>query len=371
MVKKLVIFPANYPPHKGGLETHVQGFAETISKKDFKVLIFTPRVKGSLESENKGGLKILRYPSFEVIGNFFVPNLFSLRFWKQYKKMKKFNSSVVMTRTSFFVNSTIGFLYSVFNKKKLIHVEHGSDFSKLDSWFKSVLSKLYVKLISVPHMKKADMLVGVSNASKNFITKLSKRKDVFVIRRGINYSKIEGIKPHKFNNKTILFVGRLIDGKGVQDLIKSKKYWKKDYDLFIIGEGPYMKTLKSLSSDKNIKFLGAKSFEEVISYMKGSFCVVNPSHTEGLPTTVIEGVLSQTSVIATDVGGTFEVLEDFWDKKSYFLIKPKKVKDLASAINKLQVFKSNEKAINFVKKRFSWEEHTKRYEELIKDLEKK
>jgi glycosyltransferase involved in cell wall biosynthesis len=55
---------------------------------------------------------------------------------------------------------------------------------------------------------------------------------------------------------------------------------------------------------------------------------VNPSYQEGLPTTVIEGLLSQCVVVATRVGGTSEIS----DQKDLVLVRPGEVQELADAL---------------------------------------
>ena len=56
--------------------------------------------------------------------------------------------------------------------------------------------------------------------------------------------------------------------------------------------------------------------------------LINPSHQEGLPTTVLEGLLSRCVVVATDVGGTKEIS----DHKDLILVKPGEVKDLQKGL---------------------------------------
>lgn len=56
---------------------------------------------------------------------------------------------------------------------------------------------------------------------------------------------------------------------------------------------------------------------------------VNPSFQEGLPTTVIEALIAGCQVIATDVGGTREILQ----YASFTLIAPRNVNALLDAIS--------------------------------------
>jgi len=54
-----------------------------------------------------------------------------------------------------------------------------------------------------------------------------------------------------------------------------------------------------------------KEKEFIRKFLSESNCIlINPSYQEGLPTTVIEGLLTKSVVIATDVGGTREISEE-------------------------------------------------------------
>ena len=87
--------------------------------------------------------------------------------------------------------------------------------------------------------------------------------------------------------------------------------------------------------------------------------LVNPSHQEGLPTTVLEGLLSGCVVVATDVGGTKEIS----DKDDLILVKSGEVKDLQKA---LEYALQNHKKLSglsyvSVKKKFDWTKNVEKY----------
>ena len=66
---------------------------------------------------------------------------------------------------------------------------------------------------------------------------------------------------------SLFYVGHLTKTKGVQQILKALKSLK-EYQLFIIGDGPYRKALEKLAADLGIKkrvfFLGKMSNEEVL-----------------------------------------------------------------------------------------------------------
>ena len=119
---KLSIYPGMYVPHIGGLETHVDELVKHL-KDEYEIVVIAPCIPKSAPLHEIRHEKIIiqRYPAFEIVQHFPIPNIFSKQFWKCIIK-----SDVYMTRTRFFPNSLLGFLVSKLYKKPNIHVEHGS-----------------------------------------------------------------------------------------------------------------------------------------------------------------------------------------------------------------------------------------------------
>ena len=188
------------------------------------------------------------------------------------------------------------------------------------------------------------------------------------------FQAIEKIDPRsdlreKYQNKTIIaFIGRLIEGKGAHDLITAIAQLKRDDIVtFIIGGGPEEKRLRKQSYDhaldEQIVFFRNQPFEQAISILKTADIVVNPSYTEGLPTSVTEAALCKKAIIATNVGGTSEVITGNDDG---YLLEPRNIERLKEALTTLienpeKRLAFGQKAYQGVKNKFDWNESTKKY----------
>lgn len=380
--KKILIFSPFYPPHIGGLEGHSDEFNKHLSQKNIEISVFTPRLpKCAPESEvchNK--VKILRFPAFEFIHNYPIPKFWQAHFWRQWNSLFDEDYDIVISRTRFFFPSLMALWYAQKQGRPFIHIEHGSDFAQFNGKLKTKLGKLYDLILGRIVLRSADCIIGNSRASANFIEKLSGRTDCKVIYRGANTAKIEGIEPNhklqeKYQGKTIItFIGRLIDGKGVHDLITAIAQLKQnDIITFIIGNGPEESRLKNLVSkyrlEKQIIFFGNLPFVEAIGVLKVADIVVNPSYTEGLPTSVTESALCQKAIIATHVGGTPEIITGNNDG---YLIEPKNIEELKEKLSDLinhpekrEVFGQN--AYQEVKNKFSWDHAIDQYLEIFSE----
>lgn len=121
------------------------------------------------------------------------------------------------------------------------------------------------------------------------------------------------------------FIGRLNERKGVRDLFRAMASLGKDASLDVIG-GPdtkeYMAELEGIASglpSGMLKLHGWQDGERIRSIVEGDCCLVLPSYQETLPVVIAEAMAMGKIVIATDVGGIREMVED---GQTGFLFKP-------------------------------------------------
>ena len=110
---------------------------------------------------------------------------------------------------------------------------------------------------------------------------------------------------------SFLYVGQIERHKGVELLINAFKKLEGDYGLLIVGPGSMLEELKENTKDARIKFLGSKSKEEVRELMQKADCLVVPSLCyENSPTVIYEAFANNLPVIASDLGGIPELLDE-------------------------------------------------------------
>lgn len=379
-MKKILNFCPYYPPHIGGLEKHAIELHEKLTQKGLGVTVFTPNIPLVQEDiRNENGVTVIRYPAFEVIHNFPLPRFWSIKFWKMFLDLFQKDFDAVFSITMFFHSPLLAFPYSKIKKKKWIHIEHASDYTKSESALVSVIARIYTDTLGRLALMASDTNIAPSQSAAKFISRFTSKPSV-VIYRGMPFEEIDKIQSNlelkeKFQGKKIVtYVGRLISGKGIIDLVESiSKINRDDFVLLVIGDGPeetgLKKMAKKLSIQDKIEFLGAKSFDEVLRILKVTDVFVNPSYNEGLPTTVLEAGVCECAIVATDVGGTREIITH---NKSGILIEPKDIENMALSIESL--LKDESKRIKFgqsakeeIFERFNWEKSVNQY---IKQIEK-
>lgn len=159
------------------------------------------------------------------------------------------------------------------------------------------------------------------------VTKLLEKADKTLIRRRLGFPK---------NSKIILFVGRLHPIKNVDLLVKAFKSiegMKSDsVYLVLVGDGPQKNQIKSLIEELNlrrkVRLLGHLLHHNVLELMVGSDMLVLPSSIEGNPRVIIEAAACKLPIVATNVPGINDVVEN---GVSAILVKPE-VSELEEAI---------------------------------------
>jgi glycosyltransferase involved in cell wall biosynthesis len=270
----------------------------------------------------------------------------------------------IITHTRFFLTSLIWWLFARKNKIKWIHIEHWSDYVKLNSNFKNLVAKIYDKLIWKWIFKKADKLVWVSNACKSFIQKNFVDREVKIVYRGVKL-KEKNIKK-KWEIK-LVFIGRLVKLKWVDYLLEAFNNLKINNKLIIIWDWEEKENLeKFVKENNNIEFLGFKNKDFIENFLAENNCIlINSSYQEWLPTTVIEGLFYKNVVIASNVWWTSEIsdkkdliLFEAWDKKQL----EEKIIFAIKNYNDLKWL-----SFNGIKEKFSWEENILKYYKILNE----
>ncbi|AFV22942.1 glycosyl transferase, group 1 [Methanolobus psychrophilus R15] len=170
-------------------------------------------------------------------------------------------------------------------------------------------------------LKNADSIIAVSKWIKNEVElAIGPNPKIIYLPNGINFSALqEG--GSKFENPSVshpslFFIGRLIKFKGVDLLISSLYYVKKqvpDIHLYVAGQGPQASNLKKLAQklglESNITFLGFLSEHDKQVFLHECDVFVIPSRYETFGIVVLEALEAGIPVVASNVGGIPDILE--------------------------------------------------------------
>ncbi|KRS21862.1 hypothetical protein AAY72_06335 [Alishewanella sp. WH16-1] len=239
------------------------------------------------------------------------------------------------------IGGVVGRLVKLFNPSiKVIYTAHGFHFyrgSSFTSWLiyfpvEWILSFLTDCLITINN---EDFMVAKS--------RLSSKKTVYVPGVGVDESRFNvvpmlsraqlGLKQTQF---VILCVGEFISRKNHISLIKAISILnpRDNLKVLLCGRGVLESSLKKvvrdLGLDDIVNFMGYRNDIDQIVALSDVF--VFPSYQEGLPVSVMEAMLSGLPVIASNIRGVSDLIDD---GKGGFLVEPDDVSTLANKINEL------------------------------------
>jgi glycosyltransferase involved in cell wall biosynthesis len=152
--------------------------------------------------------------------------------------------------------------------------------------------------------------------------------DLDPFRRASPAEDLPGDRPR------VVMVGRLVDGKGLDVLLEAAEDVRSEASICIVGDGPLSDTLEAEISDADLSdrvFLTGYR-DDVPRVLAASDVLALPSFREGTPRVISEAMASGLPVVATDIAGIPEQVED---GESGYLVPAGDAASLADRLNEL------------------------------------
>lgn len=316
---QILILSIAFRPNIGGLETHLTDLTNEI-KKVYQVLVVTlppifTKVSAQITEREKNLLiwripwfgkglfyKFMRWPILEFF--YLTPPLF----FGLLIALLNYPSIQVIHAQGFSGGLSAVILGKIFRKRVLVSTAYVFHFKedymgKVAKWvFSSVDRVLCVSKASteemiqlgVPEKKLGKCVYWID---LNIFKPMSKP----MAKRQVGWS----------NNFSVLFIGRLVEEKGVLHLLRALPLLPKDITLYIIGDGVLKEAVEQAAKKySNLKFLGKVDNSLTPLYYSSADVVVVPSFEETLGRVNMEALACSTPVVATSAGGVKEVINN-------------------------------------------------------------
>jgi len=325
---KILMLTWEYPPRVvGGISKVVYDLSHKMVKEGNEVTVVTYKDGDNVKYyENDKGVEVYRVDNYMIRPNNFIDWIMQLNF----NMITKANE--------------------IINKNGKFDVIHAHDWLVAYS-AKSIKESYNIPLISTIHATESGRNSGIHDETQRYINDSEwmltyESSEVIVnsnymkneVQRlfGLPYDKINvipnGVNLQLFSNvnidydfrrqyamdneKIILYVGRLVYEKGIQNLIAAMpKILDRYHDskLIICGKGGMIDELreqvKYLGIDNKVYFAGYCDSKKMQKMYKCADVAVFPSTYEPFGIVAIESMLSGTPTIVSDVGGLNEIVE--------------------------------------------------------------
>ncbi|NQE05076.1 D-inositol-3-phosphate glycosyltransferase [ANME-1 cluster archaeon GoMg1] len=313
---KIAILVKEFPPEViGGTEVQTMRMAEELGRKH-EVIVFTKRYKSDAKYNYHKHYGIVRIPNIRFNGFLSTLTFVLLTPFFIMKYRKKID---VLQCMMIYPNGFIGLLLNKLFEIPFFSWIRGGD------WYFAKNNRIKRKMIA--SVLRNSLVVVQSNEIKKDVESEFPEANLKIIPNAVD---ILGIRA---NGEYIIFVGNLIERKGVKYLIKAMKNVKGK--LIIVGDGPERKKLEKLaqSLEVNCEFVGAVAPEKVSEYlMKGKLFVLPAVKGEGFPNVILEAMSVGLPVVATSLGGIPDLVKN---GETGFLVKPADVEALAGKITEI------------------------------------
>lgn len=189
--------------------------------------------------------------------------------------------------------------------------------------------------------QQAAAVVSNSVGLKELALETRAKQKIDVICNGIDTDKFKPDERNIITEKFIITPGasRITDRKGLNYLIDAVAILAQKYpqvELKIMGEGnarmKLQKQVLELNLSHKVKFLGIIPRDETASYYQEASVFVLPSLNEGMSNAMLEALASGLPIVATDAGGTVELVTD---GENGYIIKMKDAVHIAEKIEHL------------------------------------
>lgn len=226
------------------------------------------------------------------------------------KRIDIFHLNAPLNKLSVIRDFTLLLVAKLFRKKTILHF-HGGEFlitipkNKVLFNFLKFYFKLGNKILTLSQYEK-------ELVSKNYNIPLEK-----IIPLENCVIPLENIEKLKKEKVRIIFLGRIVESKGINEIIVSmEKLYdnRKDFEFYLYGTGPLEdKIKKELSSymNESFEFKGIISGKAKDEAMIESDIFILPSlHGEGLPIALLEAMNTENICIVTNDGSMASIIEN-------------------------------------------------------------
>ena len=364
---KIVLITHKFlPKWVGGTEIFTYNLARNLQARNHEVHVITSLDEESFDEYKEFHTYRIYFPKIKIFG-------FSLFLIQIFIRIIKIKPDIIQLNGLHLIS--LGLIL-----KKVLKIPYVLRGSGSDIYFPNKFNKLLLK-IAINNSSRVIALTEYMKKQMNY--SLNK---IQVIPNGIDINNFEIRKVHARqklgidkNKKIITFVGSLRPIKGVEYLIKAIHLLKDEYDhyndleVLIIGNGNQRQYLEELTIELNIDhsidFIGEIPNQMIPIYLAASDIFILPSLSEGFGIVLIEAMASGLPIIATNVTGIIETIEN---KKNGLLVEPKKPDEIAAKIIILMEDENLYKKIvvnNKNKaKEYTWTNIVNKYEEVYDEI---
>ena len=324
---KILMLSWEYPPRVvGGIARVVNDLSKRLMKDGHEVTVVTYREGDAPYYENDKGVEVYRVDNFMINPNNFIDWVMQLNFNMVSKAME-----IIQKEGNFDVIHAHDWLvaYAAKTLKHSLNIPIVATIHATEAGRNSGIhdeQQRYINDTEWMLTYEATEVIVNSNYMKNELQRLFGLpfEKINVVPNGVNLNNYSGVeRDYDFrrkyaldNEKIILFMGRLVYEKGIQNLIAAMPKILSHYNdvkLVIAGKGGMIDELKAqvdyLQLGNKVCFAGYMNGKDVGKMYKAADISVFPSTYEPFGIVALEAMLAERPIVVSDTGGLNEIVQ--------------------------------------------------------------
>jgi len=291
---KILQISPYFPPHLGGVEYHVKGLADGLTKRGYQVSVAS--------SCGRCKTEFIRVPSIDL---FYAP----LPLKRIRLEADIYHSHIPSPLFAFMLRKASPQVVTYHNDVVVPVRLNGFTFPR---WFGTSLEWLNRRLVQ-PVLDEAEIVVATTKSYaetspvlRNYLHKIR------IVPNAVDVS-VYPQRKGKGKENYVLYVGRLLNYKGVDSLLSAMSEVQKraDLRLVLVGDGYDRRSLEEQAARMRVKayFTGRLERKRLIDILSRAEMLVLPTSNrlEAFGIVLLEAMACETPVLAFDTPGVNEV----------------------------------------------------------------
>ncbi len=317
---KLLLINNEFPPIGGGGSTVTKYALHYLTKSGHKVTLITSRYRGLPRRETVDGARVIRIPAIRRYKDFcsqwelvifgFSALAYTLGYTFRHKvDFIQAYFAVPAGWVAWVVNLTRRVPYAVYFGGSDIPGANPSRYKNIYPFLTPVLKAVW---------RRAEFRTVCSSELAQLGHKVDPSSRFIVIPNGVETDRFQPMSRLPNAKVKILFIGRLIPRKGFQRIIRAlpkvRTVAQAPFEVEVVGTGASRVQLDEEAERRGvsdlIRYLGTIPYDRLEKAYQYADIFVLTSLSEGMPSVILEAMGCGLPVVASDVGGNNELVEE-------------------------------------------------------------